>query len=98
MAKEQSDYLSYLLRLWRVNEEGNLHRGAEQAVWRASLENLHTRQRQGFASLDELCDFLREQIRMASECVSERPDPRAHLLLLCVQPRTAQAYITVIAN
>jgi hypothetical protein len=67
MAKEQSDYLSYLLRLWRVNEEGNLHRGAEQAVWRASLENLHTRQRQGFASLDELCDFLREQIRMASE-------------------------------
>jgi hypothetical protein len=67
MAKEQSDYLSYLLRLWRVNEEGNLHRGAEQAVWRASLENPHTRQRQGFASLDELFDFLREQIRMASE-------------------------------
>ena len=70
MAKEQSDYLSYLLRLWRVNEEGNSHGGAEQVVWRASLENLHTRQRQGFASLDELFDFLREQIRMASECAT----------------------------
>jgi len=70
MAKEQSDYLSYLLRLWRVDEESSPHRGAEQVVWRASLENPHTRQQQGFASLDELFDFLREQIGVASGCAT----------------------------
>jgi hypothetical protein len=70
MAKEQSDYLSYLLRLWRVDEEESPHGGAKQVVWRASLENPHTRQRQGFASLDELCDFLREQTGAASECAT----------------------------
>jgi hypothetical protein len=69
VAKEQSDYLSYLLRLWRVDEESP-HGGAKQVVWRASLENPHTRQRQGFASLDELFDFLREQIGAASECAA----------------------------
>jgi len=36
-------------------------------------------------------------IRMASECISKRPDPRTHLVLLRVQPWTAQAYITAIA-
>jgi hypothetical protein len=50
---ERRDYLSYLLRLWRV--------GKEQAVWRASLESPHSGERIGFASLDELFAFLREQ-------------------------------------
>ena len=51
--REQRDYLSYLLRLWRVNEE--------KTVWRASLESSHTGGRRGFASLDDLFDFLRSQ-------------------------------------
>jgi len=50
---ERRDYLSYLLRLWRV--------GKENAVWRASLESPHTGERIGFASLDELFAFLRQQ-------------------------------------
>jgi hypothetical protein len=50
---ERRDYLSYLLRLWRVSKEG--------AVWRASLESPQTGERIGFASLDELFAFLREQ-------------------------------------
>jgi hypothetical protein len=50
---ERRDYLSYLLRLWRV--------GKEEAVWRASLESPHTGERIGFASLDALFAFLREQ-------------------------------------
>jgi hypothetical protein len=33
-----------------------------KAVWRASLVNPHTRQQHGFASLDDLVDFLRRQI------------------------------------
>ena len=46
-------YLSYLLRLWMVqNQEGN--------VWRCSVEDVQTGERYGFASLESLCDFLRE--------------------------------------
>jgi hypothetical protein len=52
--EKELDYLSYLLRLWRAND-------GKQHVWRASLENSLTSERQGFASLDELFEFLRQQ-------------------------------------
>lgn len=54
MTKEQTSYLSYLLRLWQTGE------GEEQA-WHASLESPGTRRRQGFASLETLFDFLKSQ-------------------------------------
>ena len=54
MAKEQPDYLSYLLRLWQVREK-------EKVVWRASLESAYTRERKGFTNLDDLFEFLRQQ-------------------------------------
>lgn len=57
----QPDYLSYLLRLWRVDGDDAAQPTANQAVWRASLENPHTGERKGFASLEALFDFLREQ-------------------------------------
>ena len=44
----------YLLRLWQVESEGCL-------VWRASLEDAHTGERQGFADLALLYTFLTEQ-------------------------------------
>ena len=50
---QQPDYLSYLLRLWRMKG------GA--AAWRGSIESPHTGERWGFGSLDELFAFLREQ-------------------------------------
>lgn len=53
MGKERSDYISYLLRVWRSN--GN------ETAWRASLQNPHTGERIGFASLEELFDFLRQR-------------------------------------
>jgi hypothetical protein len=48
---EQSDYRSYLLRLWRVDDGGG--------DWRASLESAHTGERRGFATLDALFDHVR---------------------------------------
>lgn len=54
MAKEQPDYLAYLLRLWRASEGGKV-------TWRASLESTQTRERKGFGSLDDLFDFLQQQ-------------------------------------
>jgi hypothetical protein len=45
------DYLAYLLRLWRVGKK-------DEAAWRASLEDAHTGERQGFADLTTLLAFL----------------------------------------
>ena len=53
-AQERRDYLSYLLRLWRESE-------GEVPVWRASLRSSHTGEAVGFASLEELFEFLRGQ-------------------------------------
>jgi len=53
VANEKQGYLAYLVRLWRVMSAG-------QSVWRASLEDPHTGERQGFADLDALFTFLRE--------------------------------------
>lgn len=60
MAGKQPNYISYLLRLWRVDRQ-------EQAVWRASLERSDTRERTSFASLDNLFEFLREEAGLASK-------------------------------
>ena len=49
-----SDYISYLLRLWRTSTDG-------QGVWRASLTDPLTAERIGFADLEALFDFLRRQ-------------------------------------
>jgi hypothetical protein len=53
MSQEQPPYLSYLLRLWPADADG-------ETVWRASLESGLMDQHLGFASLDELFDFLRQ--------------------------------------
>ena len=57
---KEPDYFSWLLRLWRVVAAGN-------TVWRASLEDPHTGEQRGFADLDELLGFLREQAPESQE-------------------------------
>ena len=53
--QRSAPYRSYLLRLWCTGQ-------AERGCWRASLENLHTGERVGFAGLEELFAFLIEQV------------------------------------
>jgi hypothetical protein len=60
---EQSDYQSYLLRLWRVDEGEN---GVQ-----ASLESAHTGERRGFANLEAMLGFLRRQMAVQSERTSD---------------------------
>jgi len=55
MVKAQGRYFSYLLRVWRDDDE-------DQAAWRMSLETPLTGQRQGFGSLKDLVIFLRQQM------------------------------------
>jgi hypothetical protein len=54
MPLEQSRYLAYMLRLWQVKT-------AKKTTWRASLESSLSGERQGFASLDDLFEFLRRE-------------------------------------
>ena len=53
MDREQT-YRSYLLRLWLSKTDGE--------DWRASLECVQTKEIHGFQTVDELCEFLRQQI------------------------------------
>jgi hypothetical protein len=59
-------YLSYLLRLWQVDAAGE-----DEAVggteWRGSLDSSLTGERQGFATPDELIEFLQQQMGSVAE-------------------------------
>ena len=52
-------YLSYLLRLWQT-------RDGERWVWRASLQTPGLNERRGFASLQDLVDFLQAETGQAA--------------------------------
>ncbi len=61
-------YLSYLLRLWETDDDGDL-------IWRASLETPGSRERLGFANLNDLFDFLRDQTASPSSENSQARSP-----------------------
>jgi hypothetical protein len=60
MAKEQPEYLSYLLRLWRTEGVG------QAAIWHASLEDPRSGESYHFASLEEAFAFVQGQMGQAS--------------------------------
>ena len=60
MDKQQTTSLSYLVRLWATG-------AADQQVWRASLEDVRSGERRGFANLEQLFVFLMEQTEQGSE-------------------------------
>lgn len=53
MSDEPDDYQTYILRMWRVQRQGEWH-------WHASIESRRTAERQWFANLDQLFAFLNE--------------------------------------
>ena len=71
---DEIDYISYLLRLWRVTVGGKV-------AWRASLEDPYTGERLGFAGFPDLLSYLEEQTGQApdpdQEEGGERPQPRS---------------------
>lgn len=70
MADTQSNYVSFMLRLWQVSSAG-------QPVWRASLENTSTGERHGFADPASLLEFLNRMTQAQSEQTSGEPDARS---------------------
>ena len=60
MKIRSEQYYSYLLRLWPIKWN-------EHWIWRAILENIHTGERTGFASMDALLVFLQEMEKEGEE-------------------------------
>ena len=60
MTASDQDYVSYLLRLWRVKE-------GDKDVWRASLQDPQSGERISFATVEALFAFLQEQLEGASD-------------------------------
>ena len=48
-------YLSFLLRLWQTQD-------GTRSIWRASLEDPRSGECRGFADLEQLCVFLKQEI------------------------------------
>ena len=78
MSDNKPIYMAYLLRLWEEDDyeyDDIVH----APVWRASLEDVFTHERNGFEGLRELFEFLEKQTVSASqehhaEHVSSKPD------------------------
>jgi hypothetical protein len=77
MTEKQPYYLSYLLRLWRVNSGGSSQAGEEGMVWRASLQEPLTDERVNFASLEDLVAYLRRQMGLVSDADRDERGSRA---------------------
>ena len=54
MTKKSKPYRAYLLRIWQVQEI--------QDTWRVALEDASTRELRGFASLEEVFEFLQREV------------------------------------
>ena len=70
MSKRKREYMAYLLRLWRENDD---------RPWRALLENPNTKERFGFANLNELIEFLEDKTGVA--IVLPPPEEVKHKIL-----------------
>jgi len=67
MSEGQRRYISYLLRLWQIESQGQL-------MWRVSLEEARTGERHGFPDLEALIAYLREETAAGTaEGASEDP-------------------------
>ena len=66
-------YHSFLVRLWR---EPDVKWAALASDWQSEIEHIQSGQRWSFATLDEMLDFLRQQMLdpISSIVESERSD------------------------
>ena len=64
MEQSESQYQSYLLRLWRDGEE---------KAYLAMLEHVDSHERFGFGNMESLCAFLREHA--SEQCNKNTVEP-----------------------
>jgi hypothetical protein len=64
---EQPEYLSFLLRLWRMSGAEGAQHDAEAIVWRASLQDTLTNERVSFTRMEDLVAYLRRRMGVVSD-------------------------------
>ncbi len=64
VTQEPSEYLSYMLRLWRASSDAGPGPGRKGMVWRASLQDTLTDERISFTNLEDLVAFLRRKMEV----------------------------------
>ena len=69
--EKKKDYHSFMLRLWVDVANG-------ERDWRISIENPSTRERRGFASLEDLCSFLKKMITENQNNAEKNFEPQTH--------------------
>ncbi len=67
ISEDKPIYMSYLLRLWEDDDRESGRGTGSAPVWRASLENAFTHELQGFETLNDLFEFLENQMASASQ-------------------------------
>jgi len=60
MSTRQSNYLSFLLRLWRATID-------QETIWRKSLQDSLNGEQVNFSNLDDLFAFLRQLTMVADD-------------------------------
>ena len=60
MSETLKEYQAFLVRIWPVKDK-------EGVTWRAYITNAHTSDSRGFANLEELFDYLRQQTCLGSK-------------------------------
>ena len=69
MNTESKGYIAFLLRLWPEGASSSY-----AANWRATLENAHTGERLGFASLEQLFAHLMQLVETPDQSPPETGD------------------------
>ena len=70
MGSGEKDYHSYLLRLWRVKEDGH--------TWRASLQEVQSGELHGFTETGELFAYLEELLSLGADTrLQDNEEPSA---------------------
>ncbi len=82
---EHLDYLSFLMRLWRVPGEKASHCPKED-TWRASLQSAQTGVTSSFADLEDLFAFLREQMGHEPEGKEPKDDQATTVIVVIHRP------------
>ena len=68
MQWNNTNYFSFLLRLWQEHREGQL-------IWRASLEDPRDGERLGFKGIEELLMYLTQVTQGGTSQKDENPQP-----------------------
>lgn len=74
MRRRDSNYRSFLVRLWREHGATRPGNAADGPVWRFSVEDPHTGERLGFNKLGGLVAFLQAQMNPGAENGAPPPE------------------------